>query len=88
LLITSINSSLKKRRPDIERVHEKEAMARIKQDTELYIEFERDYFDHLNDGYATCQILKEFDLTDVANSNYTEEATKRAERTCGSMQSI
>ena len=83
LLITSILSSLKRRQSEIERVHEREAMARIKQDSDLYLEFQRDFFEYLDDGYATCQVLKEFDLTDIAGGNFTEEATKRAERSSG-----
>lgn len=78
LLIASILSSLKRRKSEIERVHEKEAIARIKQETECYVEFQSDFHEYLNEGYATCQVLKEFDLTDIAAGNYSEEATRRA----------
>lgn len=54
-------------------------MARIRRDQDIYLEFQRDFHTHLNEGYATCQILKEFDLTDIASGNFTEEAVRRAE---------
>jgi hypothetical protein len=63
---------LKKKKPDIERIHEKEATMRIKQETDIYLEFQRDFHLYLNEGYATCQILKEFDLTDIALGNFTD----------------
>ena len=79
LLVASIISSLKRRRSEIERVHEKEAVARIRRNQDIYLEFQKDFHAHLNEGYATCQILKEFDLTDIASGNFTEEAVRRAE---------
>ena len=71
-------SSLKKRKAEIERIHEKEAIARIKQDYETYSDFKEDLFEYLNEGYATCQILKEFDLTDISSGNYTDSALRKA----------
>ena len=43
------------------------------------MEFQKDFYEFLNEGYSTCQILKEFDLIDVAASNFNEETSKRAE---------
>jgi hypothetical protein len=43
LLIASILSSLRKKKAEIERIHEKEAVARIKKDCETYLDFQRDF---------------------------------------------
>lgn len=38
---------------------------------ELYKSFQDELYKELDENYATCDILKEFDLEDVMRSNYT-----------------
>ena len=62
MVLASILSNFERRKGEISRIHEKEIVAMLLKEYELYQSFQTEFYKELDDNYATCDILKEFDL--------------------------
>lgn len=58
MVLASILSNFERRKQEIGRIHEKDIIAMLYKEYELYKTFQDEFYKELDENYATCDILK------------------------------